>query len=432
MLAATPNNAARCTEPRCILMNILYLIAMYGPQYLGNLIHREIGHAFQQQGHTFRVFALASSRDQFNPPADTIEESIPVHRALTAGQFVPNAVNAVTRPWLHYDRFGMGWLTLRRYLDQHPEIDLVLSEGAYPFGAMAALARNGSRPRLGITVAGGDFIDDRARNYGYGRFRAARSLMKYAFQRAAFVRVTTPLVRERVLALGADPGKIAVIPRNIAAYCYPPLDVSLEEYRRASRAAIAARYQTGDAPLIVSAGRLLPIKGFDILIRAMALLKSAHADARLLLIGPNRIDPVVGDYQAYLTGLARDCGIEPRILFTGAVPHDQMRPHLAAADVIAVPSFLEGMNKIAVEGAAVGTPSVVTRSAGVAALMTDARLAELIEPNDPALLADRLTLLLNSPAARAEMGARGAQWARQFSSQVVASQLMDLCRQISP
>lgn len=413
-------------------MNILYLIAMYGPQYLGNLIHREIGHEFQKQGHSFQVFALASSRDSVNQPADTVEETIPIHRALAAGPFVPNAVNAVARPWLHYDRFGMGWLTLRRYLERHPEFDLVLCEGAYPFGAMAALARHGNRPHLGITVAGGDFIDDRARRYGYGRFRTARALMKYAFQRAAFMRVTTPLVRERVLELGAAPEKIAVIPRNIAAYCFPPPDVSVEAYRQASRAAIAARYQTGDAPLIVSVGRMLPIKGFDTLIRSMALLRTAQDNVRLLLIGPNRVDPVDGDYQAYLMQLAEKCGVAKQIVLTGAVPHDEMREHLAAADVIAVPSILEGMNKVAVEGAAVGTPSVVTRTAGIAALMADADLAEVIEPDDPNLLADGLSRLLNNPPARAEIGARGVKWARQFSSPVVAAQLIELCRQISP
>lgn len=426
------NNAARKSEPHCIAMNILYLIAMYGPQYLGNLIHREIGHAFQAQGHTFHVFALASARDTVNRPADTVEDAIPVHRALTAGQLVPNAVNAVTRPLLHYDRFGMGWLTLRRYMAEHREIDLVLAEGAYPFGAMAALARKGSRPRLGITVAGGDFIDDHARNYGYGRFQSARSLMKYAFERAAFIRVTTPLVRERILALGAAADKIAVIPRNIAAYCFPPPDVSYQDYRRTSRAAIAARYHTGDAPLIASVGRLLPIKGFDTLIRAMPLLRAQVGDVRLLLIGPNRIDNVDGNYQEYLTRLAQECGVAENVIFTGAVPHPEMREHLAAADVIAVPSVLEGMNKIAVEGAAVGTPSVVTRTAGIASMMEDAKLAEVIEPNDPNALAASLTRLLLNPSLRDDIGARGVEWARQFSSPVVAAQLIELCRQISP
>lgn len=413
-------------------MNILYLIAMYGPQYLGNLIHREIGHEFQQQGHTFQVFALASSRDRTNQPADTIEEAIPVHRALTAGELVPNAVNAVARPWLHYDRFGMGWLTLRRYLSQHPETDLVLSEGAYPFGAMAALARRGERPRLGITVAGGDFIDDRARRYGYGRFRTARSLMRHAFRSAAFVRVTTPLVRDRVLALGAAPEKIAVIPRNIAAYCFPPTNSMLDEYRRASRAAISARYKTRGAAIIVSVGRLLPIKGFDVLIRALPAIRSEVGDVRLLVIGPNRLDAVAGDYRAFLMQLAQECGVAENIVFTGPVPHAEMREHLAAADVIAVPSILEGMNKIAVEGAAVGTPSVVTRTAGIAALMAEDNLALVIEPDDSNELAAKLVSLLDNPVLRAEIGARGVSWARQFSSPVVAAQLIALCRQNSP
>jgi glycosyltransferase involved in cell wall biosynthesis len=408
-------------------MNILYLIAMYGSQHLGNLIHREIGHRFQEQGHTFRVFALSSWNERRHQPAETVEEDITVHRAVTAGRTAPNVVNAAARPWLHYDRFGMGWWTLQRYLADHPETDLILAEGAYPFGAMAALARRGSRPRLGITAAGGDFIDDRANRYGYGRFRSARYLMRYAFDRAAFVRVTTPLVRSRVLALGASPEKIALIPRNIAAYCFPPSEISLSEFRCASRAHIAARYGLGDAPLIISVGRLLPIKGFDTLIRSLGILNQSVPHAKLLIVGPNRPDPVLGDYQAHLTGLAAQLGMADSVIFTGIVPHHDMREHLAAADVIAVPSILEGMNKIAVEGAAVGTPSVVTRTAGIADLLMEAGLDEIVEPNSPDQLAAHLIAILQDPVRRAALGERGIGWAKQFSSPVVAAQLIELC-----
>lgn len=409
-------------------MNLVYLIAMYGPQYLGNLIHRELGHEFQRRGHAFRVFALSSAQERGVHPADTLEENIPVHRALTAGNLAPDGVNALVKPFLHYDRFGMGWWTLRRYLARHPEIELVLAEGAYPFGAMAALASSG--PKLVITVAGGDFIDSRATNYGYGRFRTARQLMRLGFQRASAVRVTTPLVQERVLALGAPADKIARIPRNIASYCFPPPDTSLETFRREKRAALVARHNLPNAHILVAVGRLLPIKGFDTLLRALPAIEASAGDTRLLLIGPNRIDPQNGDYQKYLAQLAGECGVADKVIFTGAVPHPDMRAVLAAADVIAVPSVLEGMNKVAVEGAAVGTPSVVTRTSGIADLMSGAGIGEIVEPQNAEQLAACLSDLLNHPARRAELGSRGLAWAQQFSLPVVGAQLIELCERV--
>lgn len=409
-------------------MQLLYLIAMYGEQYLGNLIHRELGHEFQKQGHGLRVFAFSSAHELRGHTSDTIEENIAVHRALTAGKFSANALNALAKPFLQYDRFGMGWWKLRQYLARHPELDVILAEGAYPFGAMAALATR--KPKLVITVAGGDFIDSRATHYGYGRFRIARRLMRYAFQNAAAIRVTTPLVAERVRALDAPPEKIARIPRNIAAYCFPPPSPPLENFRAAQRAELAAKYQLGDTHILLAAGRLLPIKGFDTLIRALPEIQTRAGDTRLLLIGPNRIDPRYGDYRAYLENLAAACGVRDKVIFTGAVPHPEMRARLAAADLIVIPSVLEGMNKIAVEGAAVGTPSLVTRTAGIADLMLQAEIGEIVEPNDSAALAARASALLNDPARRAEGGARGETWAQQFSSAVVGAQLIALCQSV--
>lgn len=410
-------------------MRILYVIAMYGPEYLGNLIHRELGHEFLKRGHTFEVFALSAAREMQGRAADSIEQDIRVHRAVAAGRAAPNALNALAKPLLHYDRFGAGLLALARYLRRRPRYDVILAEGAYPFGAMCALA--GASSNLLVTVAGGDFIDSRATSYGYGRFRSARALMRYTFRRAAAVRATTPLVRERALALDAPPERVTLIPRNIAAYCYPPQAIPLTEFHAQARNSLREKYAFGDAHIVAAVGRLLPIKGFEALIRALPALLANAGDTRVLLIGPNRVDPKLGDYQAYLMRLAGELDVAAQITFTGAVEHAQMRGLLAAADVIAVPSVLEGMNKVAVEGAAVGTPSVVTRTAGIADLLRDARAGEIVAENSPAALADGLTRVLCDPALRQAYAARGLEFAAQFSSVRVGAALMELCNEIA-
>lgn len=80
-------------------MRILYVIAMYGPEYLGNLIHRELGLEFTARGHTFDVFALASAREMQGRSVDRTEQGLQVHRAIAAGTTPTNALNALTKPF---------------------------------------------------------------------------------------------------------------------------------------------------------------------------------------------------------------------------------------------------------------------------------------------------------------------------------------------
>jgi glycosyltransferase involved in cell wall biosynthesis len=421
-------------------LNVLYVIAHFGADRLGNLIHRELGHAFQERGHRFDVLAFASASELQAHAIETVEDGIQVHRAPVAGTLATDAVNAATKPLLHYDRFATGTWAIRSYFarrrdqaqsdgSEFPLYDVAFIEGAYPFGAMCALAVP-SATKLLVTVAGGDFINSPATNYGYGRFRSARGLMRRALQRAAAVRVTTPLVRERALALGAAPERIALIPRNIASYCFPPAQASLAEFRAEARRALAVRYQLGDARVIAAVGRLLPIKGFDRVLRALPQILQWVGDTRLLIVGPSRSDPSVGDYRRYLENLALELGVADKTIFTGEVPHKEMRTLLAGVDVIAVPSVLEGMNKIAVEGTAVGTPAVVTRTAGIADLLEKAEAGVVVGDNSPAALGEALVQLLSDDSLRARLAANGLPFAAQFSSEAIGAQLISLCERI--
>jgi glycosyltransferase involved in cell wall biosynthesis len=408
-------------------MNVLYLITMYGPDYLGNIIPRELGDEFQKRGHAFSVFAFANARELGIEGEETLEEGIAVHRALTAGRPLQDAVNALTKPFLKYERFASAWRQFARYLARHPEIELVLAEGAYPCGAIAAL---GNACRMIVTLAGGDFIASQEMNYGYGRYRLPRYLMRRALEHADAVRITTPPMRDAIGALGAHPKQIAVIPRNIASYCYAPADMSLHAFRANARQKLRERYGLGEAMLIVGVGRLLPIKGFELLIRSLPRVLEAVPDTSVLIAGPNRIDSRYGDYQLHLQRLTEELRVRERVIFTGAIPHPETREYLAAADLIAVPSVLEGMNKVVVEGAAVGTPSVVTRTTGIAGLMQDAGVGVIVEERSPKSFADALIALLTNPSHRTDLGKRGPEFARGFSSALIGAQLIDLCESV--
>ncbi len=102
---------------------------------------------------------------------------------------------------------------------------------------------------------------------------------------------------------------------------------------------------------------------------------------------------------------------------------------LAAADVVAVPSLLESLNKVCIEAAAVGTPFVVTETTGISAWVRGEGIGLVVPPSDPAALSRALNRVLSGEfeydpeAASAFVGA--------FSPDVVAAQLVEIYESLS-
>lgn len=407
-------------------MNLLYFIVMYGREYLAAALHPELGHELMRRGHGFSVFAMTSEAERRGRADNTLEEGIPVHRAVSAGRRPIDWVNRATEPVFKYSRFATGLAHYVRHLANHPEVDLVLAEGAYPVGAMAALASLVVPKPFLVTVAGGDFIASQEAKYGYGRFALPRGLMRLAFRRAAAIRATTPLVLEHIVRLGGDARKAGVVPRNLAAASYLPVGPGVEGFRDAAVAEVRARHGLGPGPLLLCAGRLLPIKGFDDAVRALPSVRRAFPDARLLFVGPDRSGRG-GSYQQELQGLASELGVGGAVVFAGAVEHERMKSYLAAADLLLVPSILEGMNKVAVEAAAVSTPSVISRTAGIAPALVAAGAGVMIEPHAPAELAAAATALCLDEGRRRALGRSGLEFAGRFTAERTAAELMELC-----
>jgi glycosyltransferase involved in cell wall biosynthesis len=401
-------------------MRILYFIAMYGSQFLGQEIHRELLHEFQARGHDVAVFALAGREQNVARDQPTLEENIPVFRARVDRGTLDRALNLLGKPIFVYNRFLSGLSAYSKHVARHRDFDLAHIELAYPMGAMAALTSLRSRQRFVVHIGGGDLLASQEANYGYARYRIVRALVRFTFTRASLVRAVSPHAADLAMRLGCPREKIMIVPRNISRNSFSPPNLAPAEFREQARVRVLARHTLEDAPLIVSAGRLLPIKGFDYLIRALALLKSNGARARLLLVGPER-----GNYGEHLRELAWRCGVDEHLVFVGAVNKNEMRDYLAAADVVAVPSIEEGGNKMVIEAAAVGTPFVATALAGTTDYAAGWDCGVIVPPRDVEALARGLTQLLQDPARRRQMGEHGRALAQNFSTELIAARLLE-------
>lgn len=408
-------------------MRLLYAISGYGEEHLGYEMHRELAQEIIARGHSYTIWALARQRHMQGRNTEAVEDGIPVYRAVCSGRLHLDLANRLTTPLFKFPWFLTALWQLVAFLRAHRKFDLVIAEGAFPFGAMVYLATRLVQIPFIIYVHGGDFIANREANYGYARFSLARGLMRRAFRAARLVRAESLYGSASAIGLGCPPEKLALVQRNIGRCCYPPKDTALDEYRNQARARIRQHYGIKSPRLILAVGRLLPIKGFDDLIRAMPQVIASAGDTQVLHLGPNRNDTRLGNYQERLEELASQLGVGDRIIYAGSVPYDQVRDFLAAADVVAVPSVEDSGNKLVMEAGAVGTPFAATRTSGNALWAPEWHCGLIVEPRAPDELARALITLLNDPAAARKMGLNGLKFAQQFSPDKVAERTIRLC-----
>lgn len=147
-------------------------------------------------------------------------------------------------------------------------------------------------------------------------------------------------------------------------------------------------------------GRLAPVKGLRVLLKALAALRVDLPQVHLVLVGD-------GPDRTNLEAAAADLG--DAVSFTGYLSQDQVAQAMQAADIFVLPSFAEGVPVVLMEAFASGTPVIATQVAGVGELVEDGVSGFLVPPGDMDTLADRIRTLAADPDLRTRMGQHGAQ-----------------------
>jgi colanic acid/amylovoran biosynthesis glycosyltransferase len=201
-----------------------------------------------------------------------------------------------------------------------------------------------------------------------------------------------------------------------------PSGISLEHFRYRGPRSEPRDYR------LLFVGRLIPYKGLDVALRALAMLLSEVETASLEVIGD-------GPTRAENEQLAGELGIARHVRFRGACPHSDVARAMQNADVVVVPSRTtaagqaESLGNVAKEALAVGLPVVASDSGGLPEVTPPARRHELVPENDPAALAIRLAVLWGG---RDEWPARCGQdrrWVEEsFDWRLLAPRLAEVYR----
>lgn len=169
-------------------------------------------------------------------------------------------------------------------------------------------------------------------------------------------------------------------------------------------------------PRIVGVGRLEPVKGFDVLIRALGELERAGVEFRARLVGD-------GSERARLEALVASLGIGGRVEFLGH-RHD-VSAILAEADLYVAPSHREGLSNAVLEAMGAALPIVATRVGGNPELLEP--IGVLVPPADPSAMAEALRRTLADPiAARARGDAARVEIERSYTLTGVVRRHEDL------
>lgn len=217
----------------------------------------------------------------------------------------------------------------------------------------------------------------------------------------------------------ADPGRV----------CINPPGIDLRLFRPGDRAAARRRLGMGDEPLILFAGRIQPLKGADVAVRALATVRESLPGARLALVG----GPSGPDGEEELAAVRREAarlGAEGAVTFYGPRPHREMPLFYQAADALAAPSRSESFCLVAVEGQACGTPVVAANVGGLRYVVSDRRSGILVDGWEAADYGRALLSVLQSPALREDLSAGAIANAERFGWKLSTERLLELYKGI--
>jgi glycosyltransferase involved in cell wall biosynthesis len=245
--------------------------------------------------------------------------------------------------------------------------------------------------------------------------RFMRPAARFALGRTDALTGSSQDLVDRALAVRRAP-RARFIP-----YGVDPVRFDGKDPRKASVRA-ALRVPTGSS-LILAVGRMVPKKGFDVLIEALARLDDTGWVAVLAGEG--------SDLES-LRARANALGLGERMRYPGGVAHDELPAYYSAADVFVMPSVrdragnVDGLPNVVLEAMASGTAVVASSIGGIPAVITDGATGLLIPERDENALAEGLARLLNSPDERASLGAAARRKVQaELTWQVVARHYRD-------
>ena len=241
-------------------------------------------------------------------------------------------------------------------------------------------------------------IDEFQKTPVSGRIRRLRKFQRRICREAAAIIVPSRYLAGLVTGWGIPEDHIHIIANGIEM---PRSTVSKEEARK--RIGISGN-------IILSAGRLVPWKGFLMLIKLMPQLLQTNQFFRLVIMGD-------GPDMKMLQTVVRNLGLERKVFLVGRKTASEAALYLAAADVFVLNTAYEGFSHQVVEAMAAGIPVVTTAVGGNREIVAQGENGLLVRYNDEFNLAEAIKTIQKQPELRERLIAEGRKTAQNFSAE---------------
>jgi D-inositol-3-phosphate glycosyltransferase len=212
----------------------------------------------------------------------------------------------------------------------------------------------------------------------------------------------------------ADPARIRVVPPGVDHAFFGP------GHRPQARRALGL---PAEGTLLLFVGRIQPLKGADVAVRALAALGDRRA--RLAIVGgpsgPRGTETLAG-----LVTLAKAEGVGDQVTLVEPQPHELLSTWYRAADVCLVPSRSESFGLVALEAAACGTPVVASAVGGLTTLVDHGRTGYLVDGADPEAFAAHVRRIAGDPLLAERLATASVLEAQAYTWRQAATELRAL------
>jgi glycosyltransferase involved in cell wall biosynthesis len=299
---------------------------------------------------------------------------------------------------------------LLKLLRKGKSCDVIHAQDPVSVGFPALIASSVLRKKFVLKVVG-----DYAWEQGFKRFGVADLLDEFVKRKKKyplFVRFLQWI--EILVARNAD--KVIVPSKYLAgivsswdkkikpeviynAFLFDTLSEGREEVRR---------MLSLQGKIILSAGRLVPWKGFDTLIKIMPHIRKEIPDAILYIVGE-------GEERPYLKGLIEDNNAGSYIKLLGAVSHNDLLQYIKASDVFILNTGYEGLSHQLIEVMSLGTPIITTKAGGNTELIENGVSGILFDYNDEKRIAESIIGVLSGEVDMSQMTEYALKKSKEFT-----------------
>ena len=215
-------------------------------------------------------------------------------------------------------------------------------------------------------------------------------------------------VKNELIQEGADVEKIRVIPNTVNPKRFHPNPLVKSEMQK-------ELFGNDNYFVLLSIGRLSPLKGFQTTLKALDLLKGGERNIRFIIIGK-------GYYKGTLKKIAKKLNLKDSIIFKDFIPNHELYKYYNTADVTIISSFYESFGLTALEALACGCPVVSSDVGDIKDICQNS--AKIFKPGDYKKLAYYIELFLENKKVREDMSKRGLEIVKRYQPEKIYTKLL--------